>query len=324
MIGALFGDFLSGFGAWGFLFRSAVVLGAAGALAALAAAAPPEPVALAVPPGGGTLERYAGFPSAFVAARHVDVWLPPGYDPGNAKGYPVLYMHDGQNLFDPKTSYTGIPWGVDETMARLLREGKVRPAIVVGVWNTERRVAEYMPQKAAAIRNTAQLKGMPRPTADDVVSDAYLKFLVQELKPFIDARYRTRPGPADTLVMGSSMGALISVYALCEYPGIFGAAGCLSTHWPAGDGVVIEWLKTHLPGPRTHRVYFDFGTATLDASYEPYQARMDAVMRAAGYTEGQNWVTRKFSGAEHNEKAWHARLDVPLQFLLGDGGGGKP
>lgn len=324
MTGFSFGNVLCGFGAWGLSFRMGVVFGVAGALAALASAGPPEPVPLAAPPGGGVLERYAGFPSAFVAPRHVDVWLPPGYDPQGADRYPVLYLHDGQNLFDPKTSYTGVPWGVDEALAGLAREGKVRPAIVVGIWNTARRVAEYMPQKAAAIRNTAQLKGMPRPSADDVVSDAYLKFLVQELKPFIDARYRTRPGPADTLVMGSSMGGLISVYALCEYPGIFGAAGCLSTHWPAGDGVVIEWLKTHLPDPRTHRIYFDFGTATLDASYEPYQQRMDAVMRAAGYTEGQNWVTRKFPGAEHNEKAWRKRLDVPLLFLLGAGVGGKP
>ncbi|MBP7866474.1 MAG: alpha/beta hydrolase [Acidobacteria bacterium] len=303
------------------MLKMMTVLVVSGVLTAFAPAGPPEPAALPTPPGGGSLVRYAAFPSAFVAARNVDVWLPPGYDPKGADRYPVLYLHDGQNLFDPKTSYTGVPWGVDEALARLAREGAARPAIVVGVWNTARRVAEYMPQKAAAVRNTGQLTGIPRPTADDLASDAYLKFLVSELKPFIDGHYRTRPGPADTLIMGSSMGGLISVYALCEYPGVFGAAGCLSTHWPAGDGVVIEWLKTHLPDPGTHRVYFDYGTATLDASYEPYQQRMDEVMRMAGYTEGKNWVTRKFPGAEHNEKAWRARLDVPLRFLLGAGGG---
>jgi predicted alpha/beta superfamily hydrolase len=153
--------------------------------------------------------------------------------------------------------------------------------------------------------------------AASIRSDAYLKFIVEELKPFVDRTYRTRPDRAHTSVMGSSMGGLISAYALCEYPEIFGGAGCVSTHWPTGDGAVIDYLAQHLPKPGTHKLWFDYGTATLDAQYEPYQVRMDMVMQAAGYTPGRDWITRKFEGAEHSEKSWRDRLDLPLKFLLG-------
>ena len=110
---------------------------------------------------------------------------------------------------------------------------------------------------------------------------------------------------------------LISAYALCEYPEVFGGAGCVSTHWPTGDGAVIGYLAQHLPKPGAHKFWFDYGTATLDALYEPFQQRADAVMKVAGYTEGRDWITRKFEGAEHSEKSWRARVDQPLAFLLG-------
>src|ERR1035437_1486177 len=148
--------------------------------------------------------------------------LPPGYDQNSSAKYPVLYMHDGQNLFDPHLSYTGVPWGVDKAIARLSSEGKIRAAIVVGIWNTPKRFGEYMPQKAVSVTNTAQLPSIPIPTHDEIVSDNYLKFIVEELKPFIDAHYRTLPGRADTFIMGSSMGGLISAYAVAEYPKVFG------------------------------------------------------------------------------------------------------
>ena len=159
--------------------------------------------------------------------------------------------------------------------------------------------------------------GMDEATLAGVVSDAYLKFLVTELKPFIDRTYRTRTGPADTFVMGSSMGGLISCYAVAEYPQVFGGAGCVSTHWPIGDGAVIDYLKRTMPDPRTHRFYMDHGTATLDAMYAPYQLRADSVMRSAGYVDGKNYMTRVFVGAEHNERAWRVRMGEALAFLIG-------
>lgn len=265
----------------------------------------------------GTLKRHTQFGSKFVEARNVEVWLPPDYETNKNKKYPVLYMHDGQNLFDPELSYSKIDWGIDETMTRLISEGKIRPAIVVGVWNTLKRAAEYMPQKAVTFSNTKDLKGMPIITENQIISDNYLKFLVEELKPFIDANYRTRRERENTFVMGSSMGGLISAYAVSEYPNVFGGAGCVSTHWLAGDGAVIEYLKKNLPDPRTHKIYFDFGTATLDAGYEPYQLKMDVVMREKGYKENKNWLTRKFEGADHSERAWKERVDIPLTFLIG-------
>jgi predicted alpha/beta superfamily hydrolase len=264
----------------------------------------------------GVLKRHARFPSRFVAARNVDVWLPPGYALGKRRRFPVVYMHDGQNLFDPKTSYAGVDWGVDETLTRLIEQGVAREAIVVGIWNTPRRIAEYMPRKAVAFSNTSELKGIPIESHDEIISDEYLRFIVKELKPFIDSRYRTMRDRANTFIMGSSMGGLISAYAVAEYPRVFGGAGCVSTHWPAGEGAVIEYLGARMPDARTHKFYFDYGTETLDAGYEPFQKRMDAVMMLAGYAEGVNWVTRKFEGEEHSERSWRKRVDIPLVFFL--------
>ena len=202
-------------------------------------------------------------------------------------------------------------------MTRLIEAGEIREAIVVGIWNTPQRFAEYMPKAPVRTRTVGSgIVGRPMGLAKDIRSDDYLRFLVEELKPFVDAHYRTLPGRDDTVVMGSSMGGLISLYATARYPQIFGGVGAVSTHFPACGGCVIDWFGAQLPDPEPHRLYFDHGTATLDAKYPPYQARMDAVLRAGGYREGDNWITRSFEGAEHNEAAWRARLEVPLRYLL--------
>ncbi len=265
----------------------------------------------------GSTESWQRMPSRHVGARDVDVWLPPSYGKEPQKRYPVLYMHDGQNLFDPSLSYTGVDWDIDGAMTRLIDADEIREVIVVGVWNTPLRFAEYMPK--APVRSEmvgSGIDGRPVGRTEDIRSDEYLRFLVDELKPFIDTRYRTLTGRDDTLVMGSSMGGLISLYAAAQYPDVFGGVGAVSTHWPACDGCVIDWLGAHLPDPRTHRLYFDHGTAALDAMYPPHQARMDAALRKGGYVEGKHWITRRFEGAEHNETAWRARVEIPLKFLL--------
>jgi predicted alpha/beta superfamily hydrolase len=280
-------------------------------------AAAPAAVRATGPGVTGTVVRYPAMPSQHVDPRNVDVWLPPGYDDEPSRRYPVIYMHDGQNLFDPATSYAKVDWAVDEVMTRLIAAGEVRPAIVVGIWNTKRRFEEYMPQRAAQGDLDIGVLRIPDLKASDLRSDRYVAFLVGELKPFIDGRYRTLPGRADTFVMGSSMGALVSEYAMSVHPEVFGGAGCVSTHWPAGDGMALDDFAAHLPDPATHRYYFDYGTETLDAEYEPYQLRADEILRKAGYVDGTNWITRKFPGAEHSEKAWRLRVDQPLKFLLG-------
>jgi predicted alpha/beta superfamily hydrolase len=267
----------------------------------------------------GQLDSYADFASRYVPARRVEVWCPPGYAVSSAAArYPVLYMHDGQNIFLPTTAYGGIPWGVDEALVRLIDPPQFAGAIVVGIWNVgANRWGEYLPQKPAetqagrafAARFADRLPGA-------VYSDAYLKFLVEDLKPFIDRTYRTRPDQPNTFVMGSSMGGLISLYALTEYPHIFGGAGCLSTHWLAGEQLLTDYFGRVLSPPGAHRLYFDYGTETLDAGYEPFQLQMDNHLRAAGYTFSQDWLTLKFPGAEHSEKWWRARVHLPLSFLL--------
>lgn len=265
----------------------------------------------------GNTESWQRMPSRHVGARDVDVWLPPSYGRDPSRRYPVLYMHDGQNLFDPALSYTGVDWDVDGAMTRLIEKGEIREAIVVGIWNTPQRFAEYMPKAPVRTRTVrAGIVGRPMGLASDIRSDDYLRFLVEELKPFVDSQYRTLPDRDDTMIMGSSMGGLISLYAAARHPEIFGGVGAMSTHFPACGGCTIEWLGTHLPDPDTHRLYLDHGTATLDAKYPPYQARMDAVLRAGGYREGDHWITRRFEGAEHNEGAWRARVEIPLRFLL--------
>ena len=283
------------------------------------------PVAVPVTGPGvtGTVLRFADFPSAHVAPRTVDVWLPPGYDADTSRTYPVLVLHDGQNQFDPATSFTGVDWGVDEALTGLLAVGAVEPPVVVAVWNTAYRRPEYMPQRAVADTASFDVPGVGRVAG--MRSDAYLRFLVEELKPFVDARFRTRRGPASTFVMGASMGGLISAYAVAEYPDVFGAAACVSTNWPALGGAAARWLPGALPAPggsagdapSRHRLYFDHGTETLDAGYAPFQQAVDAALAARGWTAGADLVSLAFPGADHSERSWRARVHLPLLFLLG-------
>jgi pimeloyl-ACP methyl ester carboxylesterase len=121
------------------------------------------------------------------------------------------------------------------------------------------------------------------------------------------------------------MGGLISMYALCEYPDIFGGAACLSTHWPGLHieegynpipGSFVDYLRHQLPEPGSNKIYFDFGTETLDSLYAPYQQMVDAAMIMKGY-RASDWITRKFEGADHSERSWHKRLHIPVEFLMG-------
>ena len=262
----------------------------------------------------GTMVIHKDFPSELVPARQVEVWLPPGYDSNSDAPYPVLYMHDGQNVFNPETSYTGIAWEADRSVIRLMEEEISGPVIVVAVWNTPNRLGEYMPQKP--VEQAGMVSYFEERTGNTLVSDNYLKFLVEDVKPFIDATYRTKGDAGSTYIMGASMGGLISLYAIARYPEVFGAAGCVSTHWPIGDGMLVDWFAENLPAPGNHRIYFDFGTEGLDSEYEVFQNRMDSLLVAKGFREGIDFTTRKFEGHDHNETAWRVRLDLPMRFLL--------
>jgi enterochelin esterase-like enzyme len=300
------------------------------ALPALAAPVVSTPAAATAPAARvtvGKLERLALAPSKFVDARPVEVWLPDGYaDKVRAgKRFQVLYMHDGQMLFDASSTWNKTAWNVHETLARLIREGKVDDTIIVGIFNiADNRYFEYFPEKfldemspdarAAFVRDGLK----HQPEADD-----YLRFLVQELKPVVDAKYATRTDAAGTFIMGSSMGGLISVYAMSEYPQVFGGAAGLSTHWP-GIGkhnatlplAAYNYLDHKLPAPQGHKLYQDHGGVGLDAMYAPYQGFVDQIVRDKGYTDA-HYLSKVYPADGHNEKAWEARLEAPLVFLLG-------
>ena len=287
-------------------------------LLCLPAAAPGPPPPPADP---GRVEHLADFASKFVQPRTVEVWLPPGY-PRPGVRYAVVYMHDGQNLFQPATAYGGVAWEVDSTLAAL--GASVRPCLVVGIWNTNRRFPEYTPAKPYAAMPMAARARIEQERPGAPLSDAYLKFIVKELKPFIDQHFQTAPHRADTFVAGSSMGGLISLYAALEYPQIFGGAACFSTHWPLSlkenssdfTTAMLGYLRHRRPRHARPRLYFDYGSATLDARYQPHQLRVDSLLRAQHY-DTTAWITRRFPGAAHNEAAWKKRVGPALQFLLG-------
>ena len=282
-------------------------------------------------PSNGRIERIENFSSKYVPARNVDVWLPDNYTP--TKKYAVLYMHDGQMLFDSSITWNKQEWGVDETLTQLMQQQKIRECIVVGVWNGGKsRHAEYFPQKPfealskenqKLVYNAYRSGGQSIFSGLAISSDNYLKFLVEELKPFIDKNYSTKTDASNTFVAGSSMGGLISLYAICEYPNVFGGAACLSTHWPGllsmdnnpVPAVFFSYLKQHLPSPKQHKVYYDHGTETLDSMYASLQVQVDAIMKQKKYSNSQ-WISRSWPGQDHSEKSWKSRLDVPLAFLL--------
>ena len=283
-------------------------------------------------PAAGRIVRIEAFKSRYVDARKVDVWLPEGYTP--TKQYAVLYMHDGNMLFDSATTWNKQEWGIDETVAKLRKERKMPATIVVGVWNGgPKRHFEYCPKKPLAALSEAERRQIVRASKRAVVdssffgkieSDQYLKFLVEELKPYMDSAYSTKKEASNTFVMGASMGGLISLYALCEYPSVFGGAGCMSTHWPLIDEVkdnpapeaFAAYLRKHLPDPKTHRLYFDHGTVGLDALYPAPQRAIDAVLKAKGYGS-KNSLSKEFVGDDHTERDWRRRLEIPLVFLMG-------
>ncbi len=282
-------------------------------------------------PSSGKIIRIDSFPSKYVTARNIDIWLPDDYTA--SKKYAVLYMHDGQMLFDSNITWNKQEWMVDETVSSLLKNNTIKDVIVVGVWNGGKtRHIDYFPQKpfeslSQAKQDSLYNKNRPNGASifndGKVQSDNYLKFLVEELKPRIDSQFSTLKNQQNTFIAGSSMGGLISMYAICEYPKVFGGAACLSTHWPGIftlennpiPQAFYNYLKEHLPSPKTHKIYFDYGTKTLDAMYQPLQEQVDVIMKSRAFAT-KNWITKKFEGQDHSEKAWQKRLYIPLTFLL--------
>ncbi len=278
----------------------------------------------------GKIERVADFQSKYVSARNIDIWLPEGYS--SSKKYAVLYMHDGQMLYDPAQSWNKQSWDIDDVAAGIITKNDIKDFIVVGIWNSgQTRHQEYFPQKPFeqltqvekdSVNKQLQTAGRTTETFQPR-SDDYLRFIVKELKPYIDRNFAVHTDRQNTFIAGSSMGGLISMYAICAYPKIFGGAACLSTHWVGTftlennpvPNAFIQYLSENLPDPKNHKIYFDCGDRNLDALYPEIQKQVDRVMKAKGY-KGSTWLTEYFPGEDHNEQSWNKRLHIPLEFLM--------
>ena len=271
------------------------------------------------------IDKYYSFSSQYVPARTIRVWVPEGYDASNQ--YDVLYMHDGKMLFDASIAWNNQEWGVDEAMDTLINLGYIRPTIVVGIDNIgngadPQRIGEYCPDDVSLLLpdGKALYSGLVTMNGNN-----YLRFLVEELKPFIDSVYSTYTDREHTWVMGSSCGGLISSYALCRYPHVFGGAACMSTHSTLAADVnnpdqdVIDayraYLKQNIP-VNSAKLYFDRGDQTLDANYAASQEAINQMLLENGW-DSTHFMYRFFPGHAHEEKYWRERLDVPLRFLLG-------
>ena len=284
--------------------------------------------------GEGRVIAWDALDGGAAGPMTVWIWFPPEYDATTDQRFPVLYMHDGQNLFDKAMTAYNQAWRMDGAIARMARQGDLRSWVVVGVQSPKSRYRALFPQKifsrlpADFQKRVADLEdGGPK---GEFAGDAYLKFIVDTVKPRVDREFRTLKDPEDTAVMGSSMGGLMAFYAMAEYPQIFGQAAAVSMHvglamssekgvdhaMVAKDAAEAfrDYLTTSKMEPGANRLYIDHGTGTLDGSYGPYSAALVPVLEEAGWKD-PDFMFRTYAGAEHNETAWAQRVDIPLAFL---------
>lgn len=271
---------------------------------------------------------WPGFSSQYVAPRDIEILLPADYEYAKDKRYGVVYMMDGQNLFSVEGSHWGKCWELDDSLQALPAKDPLRHLIVVGIHSVPSRFLEYCPQKPVQTLprdSLATWRGGIDPS--EVYSDAFLRFLTEELVPEVDDSLRTLSDREHRWMAGSSMGGLISLYGVMEYPEVFGGAACISTHWPLrldADSRLFPQAMRHYLGNRVPemahlpRLYFDFGTETLDAPYEQHQLKVDALLDSLGY-DATLRKTVKFEGAAHDEYAWRERMRAveALRFVSG-------
>jgi|WetSurMetagenome_2_1015567.scaffolds.fasta_scaffold41499_2 predicted alpha/beta superfamily hydrolase len=243
----------------------------------------------------GQVKYHRSFEGNNILPRDIVVWLPPSYDSIPNKKYPVLYMQDGQNIFDAATSAIGIEWQVDETVDSLIKSDAIEEIIIVGIYNTELRGTEY--------NHTP-------------VGYNYMKFIVSELKPFIDSTYRTLPDRNNTAIAGSSSGGLISFMMLWEYSDIFSKAACVSSAFKFDDIDYVSTVKKYAGPKKEIKIYIDNGGIGLEKELQPGIDEMLIALKEKGFEENKDMLWVKDSLAEHNESAWAKRVYKYLKFLF--------
>jgi predicted alpha/beta superfamily hydrolase len=241
----------------------------------------------------------------FGNTRLLRVWLPPDYDGWGANHYPILYLNDGQNLFDPATAFAGVHWQVGETATRLIAEQKIRPLIIVGIDNTKNRASEYIPYRSRDPR-VVSAKGK-----------CYPEFLQSEVMPLIEGRYSVLRGPENTGLGGSSLGGLITLYTQLAAPGVFGRALIESPSLFVANRKILEESRRFRDWPA--RTYLGVGTREVgdvekDAKVVADVRELEAIMREAGLDERRLKV-HIAEGATHSETAWAVRFPEALEFL---------
>jgi len=240
----------------------------------------------------GKVEHHRKFYSKTLNNRRdILVWLPPSYKKEIHRRYPVLYMQDGQNVMDPRTAHIGIDWQVDETASRLIKSGNLQEIIIVGIYNTPERLEEY---------------------SDSSKGKNYMKFIVDQLKPFVDKYYRTLSGREYTAVMGSSMGGLISFLLAWNYPDVFGKAACMSSSFYYDGDKAINMVKNYTGEKKKIKIYIDHGEDGL-----PRGQRMFCELSQKGYLIGTDIDYYYAPGADHTESEWAKRIERPLLFFFG-------
>lgn len=279
--------------------RTSILLLLAALVAALSActASAPAPRPSTAGPGVHVLAQRLAMPG-LGRERTLRLYLPPSYESSPSKRYPVIYMHDGQNLFDDATSYAG-EWGVDETLDEFARTRGFE-AIVVGIDN-------------GGVERNHELSPWANPKFAPAQGEQYMDFVVGTVKPYVDAHYRTLQGRANTAIAGSSMGGLISHYALLRYPQVFGKAAIFSpSYWFSGE--VYAQTTAH-PWPADTRVWFYIGGREGDESV-PDVRRMLALV-AAPAQAAPDVSLHIDPDAQHNERAWRAEFPRAVAWLFG-------
>ena len=250
----------------------------------------------------GDFRRHPKFRSRFLPSEHtLMVYRPPGYRDDRVRRFPVLYLHDGQNVFDRATSATGAEWSVDETAQRLIEIGVIEPLLIVGIYNAgERRIDEYTPTRD----RKKNIGGK---------ADAYARMLVQEVKPFIDRRYRTLRSAPNTGLGGSSLGGLLTMHLGLRFPTVFNRLAVLSPSVWWDDRAIVREVEA-LPGKLPLRIWLDAGTGEGAEVTRDSRMLRDALVRK-GWVEGQDLAYLEAEGGGHNEQSWATRVEGVLRFL---------
>ena len=248
------------------------------------------------------LRKHEAFRSRFLRnQRDLIVYLPPGYDSQSVRRFPVLYLQDGQNLFDGATSFIpGLDWHVGQTADQAIGEGLVAPLLIVGIYNTKARIREYTPTRV--------------PKLGGGWADRYAKFLVEEVKPFIAREYPTLSGPQNSGIGGSSLGGLVSLYLGLKLPHLFGKIAALSPSVWWNQGVLHRLARASNVNPRP-RIWLDIGTKEGPRTVQDVEQFRDVLLQK-GWQLGDDLRYERVEGGEHNEGAWAQRVAPFLQFLF--------